>query len=456
MANNDNEKFDKEIENQDEFVVIREKIKARPVDKRRLFINSGLTILSAVIFGLVACITFVFVGPFISERFVPVKEETEPTLSIEPVIFPEETPEEEMTPEDMMVAPVEEDIDIDLSELQLLEEQQIKDIISSITFTLNDYQNLYMSLAAVADNAGTSLVSLTTVTTDTDWLTDIYEGTKESAGVIVANNGTNLYILASYNEVKDTDSLLVKFANGIRVLGTIGQVDSQTGLCTVVVPCESINNVTMEYIKVATLGSSFSPSLTGIPVIAVGSPMGNYGSIGYGILTGNTRKISVVDNVYKDVTTDIHGSTQATGVLINLRGDVIGIISNKFAQNDRKNLISAIGITELKRTIENLVNETHVPGLGIIGSDVPEEAVLVAGAPMGTYVMGVSMDGPAMKGGVQSGDIITAFGDNKIVRFSELISQLRISEPGATVELTISRPVQGEYKEIKIEVILGD
>lgn len=456
MADTDKEKLEKELENQDDFVVIREKIKARPVDKRKLFINSGLTILSAVVFGLVACITFVIVGPFLSERFVPVAETNETTVSIEPVIFPEENPDEEMGPEDMMVAPVEEELDIDISELQLLEEQQIRDIISSISFTLNDYQNLYISLAEVAEKASVSLVKLTSVTTDTDWLSDLYEGTNESAGVIIANNGTNLYILATYEEVKNAKSLFVMFANGIRVLGSIGQVDLQTGLCTVVVPCENINKVTMEYIKVATLGSSFSPSLTGIPIIAIGSPMGNYGSICYGTMTGNTTKISVIDNVYKDVTTDIYGSTGATGVLINLRGDVIGIISNKFSKSDRKNLISAIGITELKRTIENLVNETHVPELGIIGSDVPEEAVLSAGAPMGTYVMSVSIDGAAMKGGVQSGDIITAFGPAKIVRFSELISILRTSEPGSTVELTISRPVQGEYKEITIEVTLGD
>jgi len=454
MSDLDEKKQEKEIEPQDDFVFIREKIKERPIDKRKLAINSMLTLLSAVMFGLIACVTFVFLAPVLTDKFASDDKETTSVTSIAPILFPEETEEEEMSPEDMLVSP--EEPEIDFSELQLLEEQQIKELLSSITYTVSDYQKLYSSLAEIAQSATSSMVSITSMTQDTDWLSDLYEGTRESAGVIVAINDNNIYIIATYDDVKNANTILVKFTNGIRAIGEIGRYDKETGLCTIVVPYESINKATQDSITVAKLGSSFSTSLVGIPIIAVGSPMGTYGSVSYGILTGNSEKIAVIDNMYKNVTTDMYGSSSATGVIINLRGDVLGIISSKFTKEDSKNLICAIGITELKRTIENLINETELAYLGIVGSDVPEEAILTSGAPMGAYVMSVALGGPAMMAGVQSGDIITSYGKVTIVRLSELTSQLRITEPRTQVELTICRPVQGEYKEIKVTVSLGE
>lgn len=454
MADIEDKNVENELNTQDEFVFIREKIKARPIDKRKLAINTGLTIFSAVMFGLIACVTFVFLAPVLTDRITAPSKDTQTVTSIEPVIFPEETIEEEMAPEDMLVAP--EEIDIDLSELQLLEEQQIKEILSSITFTVADYQNLYKNLAVISQNAMQSIVKVTTVTQDTDWLSDLYEGTRETTGIIVARNDNAIYILASMDGIQAGKKTFIQFANGIRVLGDVGRIDTETGLCTIVIPVENVNQATLDSIKVANLGSSFSQNLVGSPIIAIGSPMGYYGSVSYGIITGNTTLLPVVDNLYKSVTTDIYGSSKASGAIINLRGDVVGVITSKFSKSESKNLVSAIGITELKRTIENLVNETAISYLGIVGTDVPEEAIVAGPASMGAYVMNVAMGSPAMMAGIQSGDIITGIGNINISRFSELVNQLRMIHTENPLVFTILRPVQGEYKEITVEIVLGE
>ena len=71
---------------------LREKIKQKPVNKKKLLRRTLITVAMAVVFGLVACFTFLILEPVISNRLYPEEEAQE-------VQFPEETVTEEMKPE---------------------------------------------------------------------------------------------------------------------------------------------------------------------------------------------------------------------------------------------------------------------------------------------------------------------------------------------------------------------
>ncbi len=125
----------KEVEKQntpDDFVFIREEIKARPINKKKLIKSTGLTALSAVVFGLIACLTFALASTIISNRFGLLQKE--PETVIEPFIFPEETVDEEMSPEDMRVDDEVEE-EIDYSKFSIMDEDEIKKFLSTITFS---------------------------------------------------------------------------------------------------------------------------------------------------------------------------------------------------------------------------------------------------------------------------------------------------------------------------------
>ena len=81
---------------------LRETIKQKPVNKKKLLRRTLLTVAMAVVFGLVACFTFLVLEPVISNRLYPEEEAEE-------VRFPEETATEEMRPEDMLVEEEQED-----------------------------------------------------------------------------------------------------------------------------------------------------------------------------------------------------------------------------------------------------------------------------------------------------------------------------------------------------------
>ena len=107
----------------------------------------------------------------------------------------------------------------------------------------------------------------------------------------------------------------------------------------------TLTESTREKIVTATLGSSNSNTLTGIPVIAAGSPIGVQDSISYGIITSEKVALGLVDSYYKLLTTDMYGSSLGSGVLTNLNGQIIGIIDMSFNTDDLQNHICAIGIT---------------------------------------------------------------------------------------------------------------
>lgn len=63
-------------QNEQEFAFIKEKIKDKPINKRRLLIRAGYNILCAVIFGVVACVVFVWLRPYLEEWLYPKEEST--------------------------------------------------------------------------------------------------------------------------------------------------------------------------------------------------------------------------------------------------------------------------------------------------------------------------------------------------------------------------------------------
>ena len=421
---------------------LRETIKQKPVNKKKLLRRTLITVAMAVVFGLVACFTFLVLEPVISNRLYPEEEPEE-------VRFPEETITEEKKPEDMLVEE-EEDEPEEVVQAELNEEQ-IKELLSQVEFSLNDYQLVYEQMAELAETAGRSVVTVTGVTSDVDWLNDIYENEASASGIIVANNGRSILILVSAGTLNGAESIIVTFCDQARANAELVQRDAATELAVLAVPLVDIEEETMDVIDIASLGSSNSLNLLGSPVMALGSPMGTSGSVCYGIVTSTGTVVDQPDSAYKIISTDIYGSRNATGVLINMKGMVIGIIDNVNTGSDMGNLLTAYGITELKKTIEKMSNDKERAYLGIHGVDVPREVREELNIPEGVYVRGIEMDSPAMAAGIQSGDVITQIDDTTITNYNGLLDVLYNSDPEDTLNFMLMR--QG--REMSATVMLG-
>lgn len=424
---------------------LREKMKQRPVNKRKLLRRTMLTAVLAVVFGIVACLTFLILEPVINNWLYPPEEAKE-------VQFPEETITEEMNPEDMLTV---EETEEETPPPVELEDEQIQELLSQVRFGLEEYGNVYEELSALAKNVSRAIVTVTGVTSDVDWFNNTYESEAVASGVIIANNEKAMLILVNMNKIKNAEKIVVTFCDQTQSDAKLMQKDTSTGLGILSVSLTAIGEETMDVITIAMLGSSNTGNLPGTPVMALGSPMGTSGSVCYGIITSASTVIDQVDSAYKLMFTDIYGSKNATGVLVDLKGMVVGIIDNSYNSSDRGNLISAYGISELKRTIAKMSNNQFRAYLGIHGVDVPVEAILESGVPRGAYIKEIEMDSPAMTAGIQSGDVIIQINDTEIASYNELLNVLYNSSPEDVITITLMRQGIDSFQEMKVTVTLA-
>lgn len=439
---------------QDNFMI--EKIKQRPINKRRLVRRTLITVSMAVIFGLIACFTFLVLEPVISNWLYPEEES-------EAIIFPEEP--EEMLPEEMLEeyiqpspspspTPVPEEQQPEKVEL---DENQIQEILDQVVLDMGDYRQIYSVLSDYVKQISQYMVVVTGTKSDTDWFANEYESKNETTGVVIGNNGRELLILTDYSSVKKADHLTVTFSNGVQSDALMMQYFYDGNLAVL---CISLNmlsqDMQMEDMFVAPLGSSLQKNLVGSPVIAMGSPMGSSGSVGYGIITSAGNQVTLADMNYQLLTTDIYGSQSASGVLFNTSGQVMGFITTGKTGSDMRNMISAYGISDLKQMISRLTKGDRIPYLGILGVDVPKEANEQSQVPFGAYVREVEMDSPAMLAGIQSGDVIVGIDQQSVTKMGDYSNYLLKINVEDTVTLRVMRQSQGEYKELDFEVTVGE
>ena len=204
----------------------------------------------------------------------------------------------------------------------------------------------------------------------------------------------------------------------------------------------------------ATLGSSTSMS-KGEVVIALGNPFAYPDGMGFGIVASSKNTVLKTDGEYRLLCTDIGASHRGTGVLVNASGEVVGMIDQTISDSDSMNLVTAYGISDLKRMIELLSNGKEVPYLGITGITVTEAIAAEQGIPQGIYVQDVRTDSPAMAAGIQRGDIITSFDGEVVTALSGYHSQLMKSKAGNEVKIGGQRQGNGGYVDIEFTVTIG-
>lgn len=447
---------DRQEQNQDNFMI--EKIKQRPINKRRLVRRTLVTASMAVIFGLIACLTFLVLEPVISNRLYP---EEKP----EAIIFPEEP--EEMLPEEMLeeyiqpspspsLIPDPEPEEYVGPERVELDEEQIQEILDQVVFDMDDYQQLYKVMSDYVDQLRQCMVVVTGTNSNTDWFANVYESKSEASGTIIGSNGRELLILTDYNSVKKADHLTVTFYNNVRAQAQMMQYHTDSNLAVLSVNLNLLNPDVTDSLRIAELGSSMQRNMVGSPVVALGSPMGSCGTVGYGMITSLGNPVTLTDVNFNLIVTDIYGSQNAGGVLFNMKGQVVGYITAGKAGSDMRNVISAYGISNLKLLITRLTEGSKIPYLGIRAVDVPREANEQSQVPFGAYVREVEMDSPAMLAGVQSGDVIVGVGLLSVTGMNNYTDYLVKCNPKDTLTLRIMRQSQGEYKEMTFEVVVGE
>lgn len=415
--------------------------------------KAGATIALAVIFGLVAAVVFQAAN-FAADRFLNTGKSS---------------------------------VQIKTTDSVDLQETASDD--STADKVLSDSEN--GTVAAVAQASMPSVVAITTVSVQEipsffGYSSRQYKSASTGSGIIVGDNDDELLIATNNHVVDGATTLSVCFIgddvanaetetvnagdNGDlnvedAVSAKIKGTDADNDLAVVAVKKSDIPEDTLNQIKIAQIGSSDDLAV-GQQVVAIGNALGYGQSVTSGWISALNRTISTDDGTNSTglIQTDAAiNPGNSGGALLNMKGELIGINSAKYADSAVEGMGYAIPISKAKPILEELMNretrekvDSSKKGyLGVSLASLTTEAIEMYNMPTGAFVRNVEDDSPAQEAGICKGDIIVKFDGQKVSDGDDLLDKLQYYKSGEKIEAVIARATNGEYEENTVELTLG-
>lgn len=334
--------------------------------------------------------------------------------------------------------------------------------ISTVSTSTNNSHTI-TDVSEVAENTMPSIVSIeSTATTNVNVFGRVYqeESSGSGTGIIIGQNEKEVLIATNNHVVDGASSVQVTFIDESSVSAQVKGTDPDSDLAVISIPIESLNQDTLNAIKIATLGDS-NDVVVGEMAIAIGNALGYGQSVTVGYISAKNRTISVEDSTMTLLQTDAAiNPGNSGGALLNINGEVIGINSIKFASEEVEGMGYAIPISDAIPIINDLMNREEVSEeersyLGIKPVTVSESYSQRFNMPVGVYVGEVTTGSPAEKAGLQIGYIITGFNGKSVKSTESLSDMLSYTKAGTTIELTVQVLINGTYQEKVIPVELG-
>jgi len=364
-------------------------------------------------------------------------EEPKPTPELTQGVQPDITEEPEMsvTPEPTQI-PEPEDSDIRNPEDSMLQ-----------------YLQIYESIRAVAEEVSDSFVTVEAIEQGVDWFQEVYEHRTRTTGLILGNDGVDLLILVGTDQFSGATSIEV-FMGETVLEGSIYSMDKDYGLAVIAVPLNVIPNELQEQIQPGILADTDAIAV-GTPVIALGAPNGYEGSMEFGMITSLGSTVSVTDGEVAYFTADITEHESGYGFIVNLKGEILGLITHTHKQNPMDGIFSAISLDSIRGVIVKLLNNAERAYFGIKGQDLPANFAAAYNLESGVYVSEVENASPALGAGIKAGDILVAIGTEPVegIRtFSDIIMERSVRE---IVRVKLLRQTEDGVREMTVEVPLS-
>lgn len=408
-----------------------------------------LTILGGILFG--ACALF--------------------TMRAIDMYYPANVQEEEVVEEEELdINAVKKQIEKDVLEKIEKQKDEGESIVKTYT-TESDATMQITDVSEVVDKVMPSVVSITNnyIYDVTDFWGRQYEEESQASGsgIIIGQNDEEILIATNNHVIEDAEELSVQFIDGTSATANLKGADADDDIAVIAVKLSDIDEKTRDIIVVASIGDSDELKV-GEPAIAIGNALGYGQSVTTGVISALDRKLEIEEGVFSEgfIQTDAAiNPGNSGGALLNVKGEVIGINSNKIGGTSVEGMGYAIPVSRAQPIIDTLKTKKTKDGgikeedrgyLGISGQAVSDEMVEVYGFPRGVFVYEVYEGTGADKGGIKRGDIITKFEGSTVKSMDALQDYLEYYEVGETVEVAISRANEedGTYDEITIQITL--
>ncbi len=275
-----------------------------------------------------------------------------------------------------------------------------------------------------------------------------YEISGQGSGIIISEDGyivTNQHVIdgAAKVEIIFYDEEGMSMDNSVEA-EIVGQ-DTTTDL--------ALLKVNLTGLTPAELADSDDVKV-GETVYAIGNPGGIElsCSITGGMVSGVNRRVGSMNFIQTDAAVNPGNSG---GALVNVYGQVIGIISEKITtlsnDVDAEGLSFAIPTATAKPILDSLQQYGYVRGrtaLRITVQTVSDTFASLNQVPLSVRVLEVEQGSNAEAAGLRTNDFITHFNGTRVTTTDELAAAKESCEVGDTVTLTVYRYSTGQTVDI--------
>ena len=299
-------------------------------------------------------------------------------------------------------------------------------------------------IVAMNENA---VVEIRTESVSLDIWMQNYVTEGAGSGVIIDTKG---YILTCNHVVEGSSKITITLKDGTELNAKIIGADPDNDL--------AVLKVNATNLTAATYGDSESLSV-GDLAVAIGNPLGELGgTASQGIISALDRELTVDNKNLTLLQTDASiNPGNSGGGLFDQYGHLIGIVVAKSSGSDIEGLGFAIPINTAAGIAKSLIEDGTVEnsnkasiGIQVVEITDAQMAMQYDVQYTGVYVQEVTSKN-AKKAGLESGDMIYYFEDDKIETFDDLSSAIGKHQPGDKVTITVIR--DNKTLDIDIELI---
>jgi len=275
-------------------------------------------------------------------------------------------------------------------------------------------------------------------------------GTALGSGFVVASSGGSSFMITNNHGVTGGVTITVLMLDGRHFEAQLQGTDPVGDIAVLKLPAS---------LPAATFADS-TKLRVGQQVVAIGSPLGNQGSVTSGIISAVHRTISAgtsgssSENLPDVIQTDAAiNPGNSGGPLANADGNVIGV--NTAAERSASNIGFAIPSLIARRIAQDLIQGRKAghPFLGV--AYATEDAAIAKGQPFNGYgviVTSVEANSAADKAGLKSGDVIEKIDGTDLNNGQTLGGLIQLHAPGDRIRITVLRGSSTH----DLEATLGD
>jgi serine protease Do len=277
---------------------------------------------------------------------------------------------------------------------------------------------------------------------------------QEAGSGVIVEFGPKYYVLTNRHVIRHSaDELIdVHLADGRTLHPKRTWSDEETDVAVIEIDAPNLVS--------ARLGNSDALDI-GDYVLAVGSPFGLSRSVTRGIVSAKGRhnlELGDGDLILQDfIQTDAAiNPGNSGGPLVNLRGEVVGLntaIASSSGGNE--GIGFSIPINVVGRIARSLIESNEAPRgyLGVfLDRRFSEKRAVELGLPQlaGTRVSAVHPETPAQQADLRPDDVILEYNGVRIEGDSHLISLVKLTEVGKSIDLVVFREGQPMRKTVVI------